>query len=288
MNDGIDLYRWLRTIWQRRYTIGIVTLAFVMAAVLSGFLRPVYESHALIQLSSRSSPPYATPSAAAQVLSSLSFLEAVARVAGIPQTGRELQGLIKVEPVRDTQMIRLTVRHKSAEGARDVASAVARAFVSKASEQVQQRREVIRVRLDAVNAQLAEIQRIVQLSRAILGRLQRGATIRGDEGALDRAFTLNALSLSGTLYRQLWDAQKDLTSELYALEPPTLIEAPFAPVQSRTLRNFATLVFAAVLGLMAGTALAFVMEAFGAQRSAPIPPLAPAASDPPSSKERRD
>jgi hypothetical protein len=87
----------------------------------------------------------------------------------------------------------------------------------------------------------------------------------------------------GTGYNEL---KKDLTAELYALDPPALIELPFIPAQSKNLRNFANMGLAAVLGLLAGTALAFFIEDFGTLRPAPIQARVPAAiTDPRRDKE---
>ncbi len=64
----------------------------VIAAVLFSFLaQSIYESLVIIQLSQDSTPPYASPASAVQVLTSLGFLTEVARQAGARETGEGLR-----------------------------------------------------------------------------------------------------------------------------------------------------------------------------------------------------
>ena len=271
MDDEIDLRQYLNVLWRRRNTIAAVTLAAVLAAGLSSFLSPpVYESEAIIQLSEHSAPIYASPSSAAQVLTTPSFLDAVAKTSAVSETGRGLRKLVKVEPVRDTRMIRLKVRYRDGQQTQRLSNAIAQAFISKASERVEEKRKATKARLDSVNAQLAEIQRILRLTRGTLSRLQQGGKLTGEERGFVRSFTLNAMSVSEALYSELRVAQRGLTSELLTLEPPALIEPPSVPLEPVARRKIMNTILAAILGLMAGTMLAFVMEYFRASAPAPI------------------
>ncbi len=264
MGDEIDLREYLRILWRRRHTVGAVTLAAVLAAVLFSLLSsPVYEAEALIQLSEESAPAYANPASAAQVLRNPSFLDGIARAAGLAVTGRGLRNLVKVDSVRDTRMIRLRVRYKDARQAEELTSAISLAFVARASVRVQEKRKPLEARLDSVNAQLAEIQRILQLTRATLSRLQQGSTLSGEDRGFLRSLTLYAMWLQ--------DTQRELTAKLASLEPPTLVEAPSVPLEPVASRMGVNVLLIGILGLMSGCTLAFVLEYFKPEAPAPVP-----------------
>lgn len=138
MYDEIDLRQYISILWRRRYTVIAVTIAAVAAALFVNLLSPsVYESEALIQLSEHSAPMFASPASTVSVITSPDFLDAVAGVTGLGESGRKLQRLVKVEPVRDTRMIRVKVRYTSPEQAQRLTGAVADTFISRASERSQ-------------------------------------------------------------------------------------------------------------------------------------------------------
>lgn len=263
MEDEIDLRRYLEVVWRRRNVIISVILASILAALLINELLPrQYQSQAVILLSEHSAPIYSTPSSAAQVVVTTSFLEGISKALRLPENANELRKVVKVEPVRDTRMMRLKVRYRDAKGAQMLASAFSNTFISRASERVEQKRAITVRRLESVNAQLGEIERILALSRNTLSRIQQTGTLTNEERGFVRSFTLNAMGLSQSLYSELRAAQTDLTSELLGLESPRLIDNPSisgTPVAPRKLVNT---LLSGILGLMTGTTLAFVIEYF--------------------------
>lgn len=260
MEDEIDLRRYLEVLWRRRNVIISVILASILAALLINELLPrQYQSQAVILLSEHSAPIYSTPSSAAQVVVTTSFLKGIGKALRLPENANELRKVVKMEPVRDTRMMRLKVRYRDAKGAQMLASAISNTFVSRASERVEQKRAIMVRRLESVNAQLGEIERILALSR---NTFQQAGTLTNEERGFVRSFTLNAMGLSQSLYSELQAAQTDLTSELLGLESPRLIDNPSisgTPVAPRKLVNT---LLSGILGLMTGATLAFVIEYF--------------------------
>lgn len=257
--DEIDLRQYLRVLWRRRHTVGVVTLSAVIGAFIFSYLSPpVYEAQAAIWLSEHSASIYATPASAAQALRTPSFLDAAVKASGVSATERELQKLMKVEPVRDTRIIRVKVRYKDARQAQALADAIARGLISRASERVEQKQKLIQERLVSVDAQLAEIQRILQLTGRTLSRLQQGRALTGEE----RDFARSWMSISEALYRNVNVAQRDLSGELLKLEPPALIEPPSIPLEPVAPRKVLNTGLAAILGLAVGAMLALVIEYF--------------------------
>lgn len=108
---------------------------------------------------------------------------------------------------------------------------------------------------------MAEVERLLGLSRDVLARLQqnRGLPARGDGFAT--SFALDAASISEGLREELQQTRSQLRLELLALTPPALIEAPTSPTKPVAPRKLLNVVLAAVLGLVAGAALALTIEA---------------------------
>lgn len=275
MDDEVDLRQYLSVLWRRRYHLLAVTAFVTLAGGLFSFVvPPTYEAITVIQLSEHSASAYATPPSAAQVLVTPTFLDAVAKAAG-GLTGRDLQKLVAVEAVRDTKMIRVRVRHRDPQRAKDIADAFGRSFIARASESVLEKRTAIQQRLDAVTSQLNEVQRILQLTRETLVRLQQGGTLAAEDRGFIRTSTLIALGLAEDQYRAWKDVEKNLAFELITLDAPAVIGSPIVPLVPVAPRKVVNIVLSAMLGVIVGIVLVFVLEfADATRRLAPAGPAA--------------
>lgn len=278
--DEIDLRELFLTLWRRRWWIAGATVASgLIALALSLYvLPPVYESRTLIQLSEHSAPAYATPHAAAKVLTSLSFLEPIARAQGMPEAG----GMVKAEPVRDTpMMVHLRVRYSDPARLEVLTDAILREFIRLGTQRVEERRQLIALRLETVNAQLAEVERTLRLSRQMLLRLQQGFPPGGAEGWFTRSFMLNAVGMTEGFYSSLLNAQRDLRVELLALEPPFLVQTPHIPPEPVSPRPLFNTALAVVLGIMVGVVGALLAGSLKGLQTRPTgAQVPPPASDP--------
>ncbi len=273
--DEIDLRKVVMALWRRRALIAAGTLACVIVAGIYSFLSPrVYESQALIEVSEHSAPAYGSPAAAAQAINSLTFLEQVARSADLADPRRALQKRVRVEPVPATPFVRLRVRARDPVEAQRLAGAVARTFVSMASERIVQRLKSAEQRLAAVNAQLAEVERILALSRQTLARLQERRPLTGEQEGFVRTFTLSAMGFSESLSSGLTVAQEDLTSELISLQPPAVVEEATLPDGPTAPKPAVNISIGVILGLMASVIGVLVRDAFStSDRTTPQPPM---------------
>jgi uncharacterized protein involved in exopolysaccharide biosynthesis len=268
-DDELDLRQLAAALWRRRSVVVIVVALAVAGALAANVLLPsVYESVAVIQLSEHSAAAYASPPSAANVITSLDFLELVAARSGLGISARDLERrrLVRAEPIRDTRMVRVRARADSPARARRLASTVVQTFLARASERVTERRRNIERQLRTVDAQLAEVRRILVLSREVLARLQRGAGMAEEDRGFVRTFTLNSLGVAVALYSGLSESQRALTAELLAVERPVVVQNPSRPLQPVSPRKALNATLAVVFGLMLGTILALVWDSFAALR----------------------
>ena len=259
MEDEIDLRVLLQTLWRRRLTILAVTVvsALVTAGVSFFVLPPVYESRTQILLSENSAPVYATAEAAVRFLTGRSFLAPIAGAFGIRVTNR----LVSASPVRDTRIVDLRIRYSDRERLQTFTDAVIREFMKLSSQRIDARRRTAESRLAAVDSQIREFERTLRMTRQTLERI--GSGISGDATSwFARSVILNSIGTSEGLYSGLLNAQRDLRNEILALEPPALIQAPYIPSEAVSPRSLLNVILAAMFGLMAGSVLAFIIEAF--------------------------
>jgi capsular polysaccharide biosynthesis protein len=197
--------------------------------------------------------------AAAAAIGSLTAVEKAADIGGLPDP-REVRNRIRADPVRDTPFVRVRARARTPEGARSLAAAVTRVFVASASEQIVARRRSVEQRLEAVNAQLADVRQMLRVSRETLTRLQERARPSSEQDGFIRAFSLNSLSVSEALYSTLLAAQKDLTTELLTLRPPQLLEEPTLPQTAASPNPVLNAAIAFLLGLAGAVAVVLARE----------------------------
>jgi uncharacterized protein involved in exopolysaccharide biosynthesis len=255
--DEIDLRQLFATLWRHRWTIVAVTVVPALtAAVISLFvIPPTYESRTYIQLSEHSAAVYATPQAAGRVLTSPSFLEPIARVHGITDIGRNLERMVRAEPVRDGRIVYLRVRYGDPQRLSAFTGGVVQEFLRRASQPVEQRRQLVESRLQTVMAQLADVEATLRQSGQVLARLEQERALSGAEAGFARSLALNALG-------SLLDAELNLRAELVVLEPPMLVQEPFIPEQPVSPRPVLNTAIAVMLGLIAGTVWVLVRESW--------------------------
>ena len=271
---------YMRVIWRRRGTLTAVALIVTLGGIaLTGLAPEVFESEAVIHLGADSGGMYAqapSPSrgiyaqapSAVVAITALPFLERIAREVGVPERGRSLQRMVQAVPIGDGRLIRLRTRHGDPELSQRLNAAIARAFITRASEPVRRKREVTDAQLREVKAQQREIERFLRVTQRLLADLQTSRS-RGVEHAFSRSFALNAMGAMTSEIGELHAVRLRLEQELLALEPPTVIEAadvPGEPVGAHRVRN---ILLSLLLGGIVGIAAAFIVDY--AKSSVPVP-----------------
>lgn len=112
-DDEIELRDLIRPLWRRRWLItAIFVAAVVTAAVLSYLMAPVYQMHTLVSLGRFDTPIYASPGPAREIILSDDFIREVVDdlKLDIPRERyRAFKETIKVEAVKDTNMLKISV-----------------------------------------------------------------------------------------------------------------------------------------------------------------------------------
>lgn len=249
---------YLQVLTRRKLAILLtVFLALVTATVVTFAMTPIYGASALLRVS----PPiigtvdYAEMVYAERVtnthikmLTSWPVMDAVATRLNVPRDGLEKR--IKVEAIRDTELIKITVEDPDPK----LAKGIAQAMTEMAMEQNQRPRGG-RTAQDMLAEQLATMQRELGLARATLSATQ---PITSSQEAITAASNLKVMEETyGTLQREYEQARaRDLirANSVSIVEPAEATRTPIKPNQQQNIG------LGALLGLLAGIGLAFLAE----------------------------
>ncbi len=274
--EEIDLRDVLRVPWRcRALILGVFMAAVVTSAVLSFFvLTPVYEVKATISLGYLSPtganpihPLYTEPAFAKEVLLSGNLLQEVVEDLQLdisPSQFKSFKEAIQVEPLKDTNLLRLSIETEDPAEGRAVLNKMIEIFRGRSRVQFARQRDLIKGELGRMQADLAEAEQNIKETQAALKRLAPGTGIAAD---LQQARLLDALSRFEEQRQSLLGKEVARRQELNGIEGMQVIEAPRIPAQPVRPRKMLNIAVAGVLGLMIGVFAAFALEYF---RSSPL------------------
>jgi capsular polysaccharide biosynthesis protein len=200
-----------------------------------------------------------SPSALQSIIADLNL----AKIWGLSGTESlsHLQKMLRLENIRGTNLIKITVSSDIPKEAADIANAVADRFKTMRDEEEYQRHKR---GTDALEEQISEQQKIVNDSRAALGKM-RPAPSTEEQNKLDRA-----QALLDSLKIRLKQDISDLALE----QSPVLIisraEAPATTLQPNKIRCYGiTILVSAALAAIVATLVEFIFSAPAGKGHAP-------------------
>jgi non-specific protein-tyrosine kinase len=183
-------------------------------------------------------------------------LEEVARELGLQwEEGGDFPADISVQPIRDTQLLQLSVEHTDPQLAADIANTLPQVFI-KRNEELQLARFASSKENLAV--QLESIQKDITTTQAAIERV-KGSSDPADQAELSQLQTMLAQyqsSYSSLLksYEEIRLAEAQALDNIIVDEPAVV---PKDPVKPRTKLNT---LLAAVVGAMLAVGVAFLIE----------------------------
>lgn len=255
-NDAPDLRRYLAILRARRWWI-IVTALLVTAIALGFSSRqtPLYRGTTSVLVKANPSIEYfPNPENEAAVVASAPVADLVIRELGLGMRPSDLLASLSATRATETADI-IVIEYVSQEPdlARDVANTFAEKYqefrITEAVEQLETSREVIQARIDRVEAELADINRRIEVAR-------RNSP---SEVATLETRRLAVSARLGVLLQELDDLQANaLVRQSIAeiLEPAVTPDAPFKP--NHAMNGL----LGALIGALLGVGLAFLRERF--------------------------
>ncbi|MGB9873226.1 MAG: Wzz/FepE/Etk N-terminal domain-containing protein, partial [Anaerolineae bacterium] len=266
VEEEIDLRQYL--VLLRRWwwlVIGCALLAAVVSFVISSWMQPVYQARATLLVQQAPTAGLSEYTAVltserlaqtyTQMLTGRPVLEATIARLGLSETPERLAKRVKVERVRDTQLIRVSVEDTDPARAAAVANALAEVFV----EQVRTLQEARYAEsLGNLKAQIDELSALIEETQKELESRSRDTTTQG-QAERTRLETIlagyrNTYAALVQSYEQMRLTAAQSAETVVLFEPA---QVPQEPVRPRKLLNTA---IAGVLGLMLAVGAVFLIE----------------------------
>jgi succinoglycan biosynthesis transport protein ExoP len=266
MEEEIDLRQYLQVL--RRWVwliLGFTVVAALAAFIVSSQLPPVYSASVtlLVRLAPSSGINEYTAvltserlaTTYSKMITGRPVMEEVIQQMGLPETAGQLAKRVKVEVLRDTQLVRVSVEDTDPARAADIANTIATVFV-KQTQAIQQSRYADS--LTSLQAQMDELARLIQETQIELERLGEPRTEqdKARKAQLESILAGYRNTYVGLVqsYEQLRLTASQSTDTLIVFEEARV---PTEPVRPRKLMNTA---LAGVLGAMVSVGAAFVIE----------------------------
>lgn len=262
----IDLKVYVRIIWHWAWLIILcVALAAVSAYITSSLSVPVYRASStlLIDQANNSASEYVNILSSeriartyAELMERRKLLQGVAEEVGIetPILTSALTN-ISVTPVRDTQLVQVSVEGISPQIVALVANYLPQVFVTELNAVQTQQYSASKTNLES---QLNQLK--VEIEQAKLGISELGGSRTADEEVLFSQLR-DELAQYQSSYTNLLGKYEDLRlAELQATDTITIVDAaqePFAPIRPRVLTNT---LLAAIVGGVLALGIIFLVE----------------------------
>jgi non-specific protein-tyrosine kinase len=242
--------------------IAAATIAGAIAFAVSLNIQPVYEATALVMIEppNTSSTDYNSVLASERLAKTYSermttrpVLEGVARRLGLQLDERELEEMIEVRAVRDTQLIEITAESNSPAQAAEIANALFLEFSEKDISQQTSRFKSTRQNLEE---QLAQLDILIDSTSEIINNPDQAVANQSERNRLETALTEYYQTYASLLqsYEQVRLAEAQFTSILTLDEPAISSLEPVRP------RIFANTILAVILGLFFAIGAIFLIE----------------------------
>jgi len=264
-DDTLDL-AWILAVTRRWWWLiaGCVLVGIIGAWVATAWLPPVYSATATLLLEPRRDSGMSDYQAVitaeamtltyAQMLQETSVLEAAAEKAQLREPPSELSRRVKVEPIPDTQLIRIVVKASSATRAALLANAIAETFIQRIeasqAERMTDSQGSLESQMAELSAQMQDIQK----------RIDELGTPATSEAKTELAHLESILAGYRNTYATLLQSYEQMRlTEARSTQTVTIAEAarpPEEPVQSRLLY----VAVAGLVGAIVGLGTAFLLE----------------------------
>jgi non-specific protein-tyrosine kinase len=264
--ESIEIREYLRVLRERKWwailTVVIVTATAIIASLL---MTPIYQATATLLVKERPVPaalfgeyspevsiqPERNLQTHVKLLGLRPLAESVIQKLGLKVTPEEFLKMVKIEPLRQTNLINISVEHTDPALAASIANEMANQYITWSKEtnlrELTQAREEIRAKLEETKSELEVVSREIAEIRAGGGTVSREKEAR--------------LEMLNNLYLILSEKYEGLRiNEAMQEGGVELVSAaivPDEPVKPRIKQNA---ILALVVGLMLGVGLAFFIE----------------------------
>lgn len=264
-SDELDLRRYIQLLWRWAWLIALATiLAALSAYLVSRQMKPVYQASSTLMVNEAPGTQASDYTALlasqrltqtyAEMLTQKSVIREVIKRLNLNAEVNELKEMTTVQPIRDTQLIKINVEDNNPYQAAKIANEIETVF----AEQNQARQEARYASTKAsLQAQLDKIQEQIDAIETSLTQFDDTPENQSERSRLETTLTQYRQTYADTLqrYEQVRLSEAETLSNVIQVE---MAEPPETPIRPRILMNTA---LAGLVGAMLAVGAIFLMEA---------------------------
>ena len=273
--EEIDLREYINVLLKRKGIIILIFLIAVIAAALVSYftLSPVYQTSTVFSIALIDNRPPTTIVAqvennvpvikiheALEIMNSNLILSEVIKRVGLNISSDQLRTQIKVENIKDTNFIKVTVNADSPEEAKTLAESVVKVFIEKNHSKYTEKIKLIEERIKILEKEMAEYKKSIQEIETAMKSTAASTNLSEAERYFQTSFLLNSSSNERNIYNNLIYQVNTLRERLNNCEDFGIIsyaQLPASPIKPNKKLN---ILIAGVLGLFVGIFVAFFLE----------------------------
>ena len=273
--EEIDLREYINVLLKRKGIIIIIFLVAVITAALVSYfaLSPVYQSSTVFSIALMDNSPPTTIFAqveniipvikiheALEVIGSNLILDEIIERISLNISSDQLRTWIKVESIKGTNFIKVSVEADSPEEVKKLAEGIVKIFIEKNQDKYTDKINLIEERIKILEQEIVEFEKRIQEIEIAMNKIAASRDLSEAERYFQTSLLLNASSNERDLYNNLIYQINTLQQRLNNCEDFKIInyaQLPDEPIKPNIKLN---ILIAGVLGLFVAVFVAFFLE----------------------------
>lgn len=249
-DDEIDLRDYINVLIKRKVTILVVFFLCVAFAAFYSFTTPkIYSVEETIRIG-QVDGSLISKEEATRMLQSKNILQPVVEALDKDLSLPELKGSIKIEGVKGTDFLSISINHKNLQRAIGILESIAGNFIEYGNSLYAKKIKLLEERMETLKTQKQSVKKEINSLQGVIK----------DKMTPDYPLIQNTLISYEQIYSKLDDKIYSLKVKLANARKFELFESPLEPENPISPKKKQNIAIAGILGLMLGVFIAFFRE----------------------------
>lgn len=258
--DEIDLREYIDVICKNKKVVIGVFLMIVLSAFVFSFLAPkVYEVSATVQLGQAGGLLISKPEAT-QMMLSRSNLSGVSQELGLRESPESMRSSIKIEDVKDTDLLRIKITSSQPGKALKVAGVLASFLAAQGQQKYQQAFSLLTDQLSEVDLDIKDLSESLTKVKDLSATLASPNELSRDDAILRMLLLQNVLSSTKENLLEFKKQQNELKQALSRAKEFVVVDQPSVSADPISPNKKKIVILSIFLGVIASIISAFFVE----------------------------
>ncbi len=268
--DEIDLRDLIRILWNRKWLVIVSAILCVCLALgFTMILKPVYQADGKIALGNTGHEMYTSAASAQEVFLSRDMMRKVVEKFDLKneETGEYLdvekfKENFTINPIGNTRLIQIQVRHTDPETAQGIARFIREEFIAQSEETFLEKKKLIEELYQQYIERFEQISLSLEQNKRALTAIETNQGIGAAEKDLARARLIDYVTKDENTLNTLESQIRDVQIRLLDMEGAKVFETAVVPQVPISPHKILNLAIGLVFGVMVGIFAVFVLEYF--------------------------